>query len=90
MVNRQEFGVALTATSATGAVVIEDGCHHLARWPFIPIWRAFSGDRLRTAHYERHPRRGGWGGWSFIEQLAAIMGIITFIIQVAQWVYPWL
>jgi hypothetical protein len=25
MVNRQEFGVALTATSATPAVVIEDG-----------------------------------------------------------------
>ena len=28
--------------------------------------------------------------WPFIERVAAIMGIIAFIIQVAQWVYPWL
>ena len=33
-------------------------------------------------------RRGA--GWTFIEQLAAIMGIISFIIQIAMWVYPWL
>jgi hypothetical protein len=43
--------------------------------------KSYSIDRLR-----RRQR----GGWRFIEQLAAVMGIISFIIQVAVWVYPFL
>jgi hypothetical protein len=63
----------------------------LTCFAFIPLWRAFSGEHYKLEQrLERHPQRAGWGGWSFIEQLAVIMGIISFIIQVAQWVYLWL
>jgi hypothetical protein len=63
----------------------------LTCFAFIPLWRAFSGEHYKLEQrLERHPQRAGWGGWSFVEQLAVIMGIISFIIQVAQWVYLWL
>jgi hypothetical protein len=46
-----------------------------------------SGALYRYQH-QRYSRRSS--NWRLIEQVAAIMGIISFIIQVAVWVYPWL
>jgi hypothetical protein len=39
---------------------------------------------------ESRPRPRRNGGWAFAERVAVIMGIVSFIIQVAQWIYPWL
>ena len=41
----------------------------------------------RSAHVESGPRRSVW---TFFEQSAAIVGIISFLIQVAIWIlYSW-
>ena len=37
-------------------------------------------------HVEAGPRRSVW---HFIEQAAALVGIISFFIQVAMWLYFW-
>jgi len=57
---------------------------------FSLLWGTFSGVSYRMERRlpDRHPRRTRWADWSLVEQIAAIMGIISFIIQVAQWVYP--
>jgi hypothetical protein len=41
----------------------------------------------RSAHVESGPRRSVW---TFVEQSAAVVGIISFLIQVAIWtLYSW-
>jgi hypothetical protein len=44
-------------------------------------------EQLKKEAYELTRERKG-NAWIIIERLAAIMGIISFIVQVAQWVYP--
>ena len=47
----------------------------------------------RSVHVESGPQRGSSGPqrsvWHFVEQSAAIVGITSFLIQVAMWIYFW-
>jgi|GEM_PF-4722829 len=61
----------------------------------IPLARFILSDRA-SYHLERLERsdntraRRSRNRWGFLEQLAAIMGIVSFVIQAAVWIYPWL